>query len=39
VCGKHEKIEKVTSSQDDDFDGNFEENIPNELALWDCVLG
>jgi hypothetical protein len=28
VCRKHEKIEKVTGSQDDDFVGAFEEKHP-----------
>ena len=31
-CKKHEKIEKVTGSQDDDFVGVLKKNIPNKLA-------
>jgi hypothetical protein len=30
---KHEKIEKVTGSQDDDFVGVLTKNIQNKLAL------
>jgi hypothetical protein len=32
-CRKHEKIEKVTGSQNDGFVGVFTKNILNELAL------
>jgi hypothetical protein len=32
-CRKHEKIEKVTGSQDDVFVGILKKNIPNKLAL------
>ena len=28
-CKKHEKIEKVTGSQDDDFVGGLKKNTPN----------
>ena len=33
VCRKHEKIEKVTGSQDDDFVEVVKKNILNKLAL------
>jgi len=33
VCRKHEKIEKVTGSQDDDLVGVLKKNILNELAI------
>jgi hypothetical protein len=33
ICIKHEKIEKVTGSQDDDFVGGLTKNIQNKLAL------
>jgi hypothetical protein len=33
ICRKHEKIEKVTDSQDDDFVGVLKKNIQNKLAL------
>ena len=33
MCGKHEKIEKVTTSQDDDFLGVLKKNNPNKFAL------
>ena len=40
ICRKHEKIEKVTSSQDDDFGGVLKKNILNKLPRsWDAVLG
>jgi hypothetical protein len=32
ICRKHEKIEKVTGAQDDDFVGVLKKNIPNKLA-------
>jgi hypothetical protein len=31
MCRKHEKIEKVTASEDDGFGGGIEENSPKPL--------
>jgi hypothetical protein len=39
ICRKHEKIEKVTGSQDDDFVGGLKKNIQNKLALMGVSPG